>query len=465
MSTKANFFTSPHALAGMPQNEPILVALSGGADSTCLLHLLCDYAKDTGCRIFAAHVNHNIRTGAYANEAKRDEDFCRELCQALGISLFVLDVDVPKLAKESGQSLETEARIRRYTFFAQLMRENGIRLLATAHNADDNLETQLFNLCRGSSTDGMCGIPRVRPFPEADGMIVRPILDATKAQVLDYCRSRNVSYVTDSTNLEDDCTRNRIRHNVIPELVSLFGTPQRASLRLSESVRRDCNFINSHAEQFIKDNGGKMPLSSFCSLDGAVASRVVSLVFKQYCQGSLEGVHIDAVLEIARSQKEGAAVSLPKRSRAAVKRGFLVFEPDHRLGEEQELEYCVKLDRGLSIINGTPFAVLLEDGNDSSDDFPEGYELFSTAWLYCNDSTELAARSRRAGDVILDGGMHKKIKKLMCDKKTDVSCRSLLPIIYERDEIIYVPLCAISDTAKKHGGKNRIKISIYQKRR
>ena len=144
-----DFFKDPHILAQKEQNSPVLLGLSGGADSSALLFLLSKLQKEKHFPLYAAHVNHNIRTADYNNEAMRDENFCHEICRQLDVELFVADIDVPRLSKESGQSLETVAREARYRFFSEIMEKKGIGILVTAHNADDNLETQIFNLCRG----------------------------------------------------------------------------------------------------------------------------------------------------------------------------------------------------------------------------------------------------------------------------------------------------------------------------
>ena len=234
------FFCEPHKLLKVNNTEPVLIALSGGADSCALLHLLSDARYDLGFKLYAAHVNHNIRTDSYGGEAERDERFCRELCDSLGVKLFVQSIDVPALAKERKTSMETAAREVRYSFFAKIMTENQIKILATAHNADDNLETQIFNLARGCGIEGMRGIPQIREFSEvSDGVIVRPIISAAKADIINFCCENDFEFVTDSTNFEDDCTRNRIRHNIIPELCSLFGAPQRAATRLSSLSSAD----------------------------------------------------------------------------------------------------------------------------------------------------------------------------------------------------------------------------------
>ena len=221
-------FTSPATLSGLPPATPLLVAFSGGADSRLLLELTVDWARANGAPVTAAHLHHGIR-GA---EADRDEAFCRGIAAAHGIAYVCERADIPARAARSGRSLELEARLARYAFFSRVMQARGIPLLLTAHHADDQLETLLLRLLRGSGTHGLAGIPPVRPVP--GGLLLRPLLTATRQDILDACRTRGLTYVTDSTNLTDDCTRNCLRHRVVPLLEEMAGSgiPQRTAARL-----------------------------------------------------------------------------------------------------------------------------------------------------------------------------------------------------------------------------------------
>ena len=203
-------FTAPDIISGMPPQSSILVGFSGGADSTALLHLLKKYAELTGAKLYAAHINHCIR----GEEADRDEAFCKSFAQELGVTFFSLRTDVPKIAEQTGESVETAARRVRYEYFDSLMSENNIHILATAHNADDNLETILFNIARGTGLSGLCGIPNIRPC--ANGVVVRPIINMEKREILNYCEQNSLKFVTDSTNVDTDYTRNKIRAQIIP---------------------------------------------------------------------------------------------------------------------------------------------------------------------------------------------------------------------------------------------------------
>ena len=212
----------------LPDTLPCLVAFSGGADSRLLLELtlraLLERDGEEGRRqVVAAHLHHGIR----GEEADRDLIFCQRVCAELGVELVFDRVDVPAMAATSGESLETAARRARYDFFGRVMAEQGISVLMTAHHADDNLETVLERILRGSGTRGMGGIPAVRelidPKTAAVSVLYRPLLEWTRRDILAACAELGLEYVTDSTNREDGCLRNRIRHTVIPALEAISG--------------------------------------------------------------------------------------------------------------------------------------------------------------------------------------------------------------------------------------------------
>ncbi len=466
MSKNIVNFTEPHMLANMPSDTPVLVGLSGGADSTALLHIMCRLREKLGFELYAAHLNHGIRTEQYQNEADRDEEFCKQLCSSLGVTLFVEHLDLPSLSAKSGRSIETEARAARYSFFTRVMNENGISILATAHNADDNFETQLINICRGCGTDGLCGIPKVRELKGVkNGIVVRPILSLSKNEILEYCRNSGLSYVTDSTNFEDDCTRNIIRHRVIPELVKLFPAALNASERLSEHALEDSDYLKQTAEKLILEWNGSIKPEAINALHPAVKKRIFMLAFSKASAESLESVHISSLSQLCKTAKEGSSSSLPNRMRAVICRGELVFEKDVRGSLIEKPRYDIKLGSGINEIPNTAFAVLIESVDTEKTEYiclkNNEYALYAQATLRGIDTSDLYARSRQGGESIRDGDMSKKIKKLMCDKKVSVTDRDSLPLIYSGGELVYVPLCAVSDRAKSQSVTG-LQISIYK---
>lgn len=467
MSQRPQFFKDPHKISGKDRREPVLVALSGGADSSALLYLLHDYARDAGCKIAAAHVNHGIRGEQYGNEADRDEEFCRALCDSLGIELFVKRIDIPALCKESGRSLEAEAREARYAFFDEIMTRKGISILATAHNADDNLETQIFNICRGCGTEGLVGIPEKRAIGKDDTRcVVRPILSAEKREIVEYCKSHGIEYVTDSTNLVDDCTRNAIRLRVIPELDSLFSSVRRSSQRLAANALEDTDFIDHTAKGFLDSHNEPIRASELLELHIAPRKRILALLFARVSDATLESVHISALCSLLENEKNGAATSLPGKIKAQLIDGCIIFTQDTKGKEPPHKQYDQRLANGFNEIEGTPFAILLsaKERKDSNATEKNGkkYKLFASALLNIPIDSPISARNRTAGATIFDGGVNKSVKKLMCDKKVPLTHRDTLPIIYSGEIAVYLPLCAVSDSAKAKGANKNTYVYVYK---
>ena len=191
------------------QGDRIAVGVSGGADSVALLRFLAVLREEYRWELIVCHIHHGLR-GA---EADRDEQFVRELAGQLGLPYAVRHIDAAAMALENHLSVEEAGRNARYAFFAETAGEGG--RIATAHTLDDTIETVLMNLIRGTGLHGLCGIPRIR------GNIVRPLLDVTRAEVEEYLALLGQPYCTDSTNLSDDYTRNRVRHDILPRLREL----------------------------------------------------------------------------------------------------------------------------------------------------------------------------------------------------------------------------------------------------
>jgi len=192
-------------------SDSVLVALSGGADSTALLLSLQELQKEGKVGgLFAAHLNHGIR----AEAALRDQRFCEALCRDLAIPLQTERCDTPAYAKANGKTLEEAARELRYAFLERARVSCGASVIATAHHANDQAETVLLHLLRGSGTGGLGGM---KP---SNGRIVRPLLGKTRAEILAYLAERNASYCEDETNAENNAARNRIRNELLPTLLS-----------------------------------------------------------------------------------------------------------------------------------------------------------------------------------------------------------------------------------------------------
>jgi len=204
----------------LKDGKPVLVGLSGGADSVVLLSVLCNLGYDC----IAAHCNFNLR----GEESKRDESFCEALTKTLNVPLHKISFDTDKYAKEKRISIEMAARDLRYEWFEKLRRETDAQAIAIAHHQEDSTETLMINLCRGTGIRGLTGI---RP---KNGFVVRPLLSITKGEIMQWVAEKSLPYVTDSTNLTDIYTRNHIRHNIIPLLEKVNPSAGRNIARTTE---------------------------------------------------------------------------------------------------------------------------------------------------------------------------------------------------------------------------------------
>ncbi len=430
----------------LPASGGYVVALSGGADSRLLLELTVravlargDTVADCLC---AAHLNHGIR-GA---EADRDEAFCRAECERLGVPLTVERVDVPALARASGQSEETAAREARYAFLVRTMKEVGFPALLTAHNADDQLETVLHRLLRGSGTRGMAGIPATRPLgdtlPDGTPLVVyRPLLAWSRQDILDAVAEMGLAYVTDSTNLADDCTRNRLRHQVTPALEAIAGAgvPQAAAVRLGHAAAEDEDALAAMAAKAYRaarteaglscaDTAAEMP---------AIAKRMIRMAYTAALGGrempdrTLSAYHLDALYDLCRGGMDGeVSDSLPGHLRAEIHQGFLTFAPCFPADTTARPQTPRPLGMGRTVWCEHPLILVDIESTDAPPAAESGKDVFASA-VFPADALPwpLYARGREPGDTILSHGMTKKLKKLICDKHISQELRDRLPLV------------------------------------
>ena len=292
------------------QGDRIAVGVSGGADSVALLRFLAALRPQFGWDLVVCHIHHGLR-GA---EADRDECFVRALAEQLGLPCAVSRIDAAALALRDHISVEEAGRMARYAFFAQTAGEGG--RIATAHTLDDSIETVLMNLVRGTGLRGLCGIPRIR------GNIVRPLLDCTRAEVEDYLGALGQPYCTDSTNLTDDYTRNRIRHDILPRLCALNpnfpGAMARMLPRLAaQQALTDCLAAQS-AQQLHAACGG-LSRQGLSALPEPVCDRLLLRLLEQ----NRLSVSAAAVERMTETLRTGGKLDLAARSWFFVAQGDL----------------------------------------------------------------------------------------------------------------------------------------------
>lgn len=233
---KLTNFIEKHQLFG--KNDKVLVALSGGADSVALLRILLN----EGYLCEAAHCNFHLR----GEESDRDEEFVRMLCQKLDVKLHINHFQTADIAAERKISIEMAARDLRYEWFEQVRRESKAKVIAVAHHQDDNVETMLLNLLRGSGLQGLLGI---RP---KNGYVVRPLLAFSRQELLDYLKTLQQDYVTDSTNLQDDFTRNKIRLQLLPLMEEINPATRKHLLATAKHLEGVARIYDKEIEEAIK---------------------------------------------------------------------------------------------------------------------------------------------------------------------------------------------------------------------
>lgn len=426
----------------------VIVGLSGGADSSFLLSVIGEVFPELD--VAAAHLDHMIR----GDEAKRDRDFCRELCKGLGVRFFEGEADIYAIAEKEGKSAEEAGRDERYAFFRkcrkELAKELGAKeeeiLVATAHNADDNLETVIFNLTRGAGLRGLCGIPPVR-----DGYIIRPMLALTSDEIRDHCRREGISYVVDSTNLEDGYTRNRIRHNVIPELKKINPSVAETVAGTSLTLAADSAFLDALASD------GALDAEYLLSAPAPVASRVIASAFREASGHAADRVSVETVLASLRSGGHGR-LHLPHGVTAYYGDTLeFVVESD----KNEKISFMFDAAEGEHMMREYGFSIAFYPAGRECEKEEIYKELIYKIGIDDKIKNNLYVRNRRDGDRILIGGHHRRLKKLLCDAGVPLRKRDMLPVVCDGDGVVWVPGFPVRDGAAAKDGEG-ITILYYE---
>ena len=390
----------------------VLVALSGGADSVCLLHALALMRDELGIEVCSAHFIHGIRPEA----AEGELELVRRLCLKCETELFVGRGDTPAYAEEHGMGLEEAARTLRYAFLYRTMEEQGCRVIATAHNLSDNSETVLFDLVRGSGLAGISGIPRI------NGCIIRPLLGASRGEIEEYDRINGLEYAVDATNFDENYSRNRIRLSVMPQLRMINGRADENILALSRVIDETRDFMWSQAEGLLPPGrrGGELPLEIMTSCHPALRYYLICLLLEEAggSRRDIKRIHSDAVSALAENGRVSSYADLPGGFRAGISYGLLRISRR----EEETLDGEIKLYPGRTVTwNGWRISAGTEAGT-----------------AFCSDAVSfpLTVRSRQPGDVIQLGFGRKNIKKYMIDKKIPAKTRDSIPIICDNKGVL-----------------------------
>ena len=432
-----------------PAGETLLCAVSGGADSVCLLFLLRALAAERGFRVACAHFDHRLR----GEESTRDAAFVAALCERLGVPVHLGSGDVAAYAREKRQNLEEAARTLRYAFLEETSDALGGVKIATAHTADDNAETMLLNLSRGAGGRGLAGIPPVW------GRRVRPLLPATRREVEAFLKALGESWVTDSSNLTDAYARNRLRHQVMPVLRALNPRFAEHALRTSELLRRDEAYFEDLAAQFLETHGKRengtlrLPVSALSALAYPVCARVLRLL----CGPALEAGHVEAVCALLEDGRSGRSADVPGM-RVRREMDELVFGarapetlPARELPPDGEL-YLPELD------------LLVRRTEDALCEIHNSFNIFF--FKKTKVCGKILIRCRQSGDELCLAGRSctKSLKKLFAEARVPVSRRGLIPVIADERGVLAVAGFGADARRTAEPGERAVRIELMGRR-
>ncbi len=406
----------------LENTDELVVGFSGGADSVCLLHTLNSLKDEFNYTLKAVHIHHGIR----GEEADSDESFARAFCSTNGIPFEAFRFNCVEEAQKTKESLEECGRRLRYESFNRLCGDKS--KIATAHNANDNAETIIFNIVRGASVKGVCGIPYTRDN------IIRPLLNCSRREIEGYCNENGLSFVTDSTNSSVEYTRNKIRHLIMPVLEEINPAYLSSLSSLSNNARIVTDYLSKNAEELLSDAKISEFTYSRKVLTEADKALVTEMLYSEFFEYS--GMNID-------SKKTGLLYDLLYKGGrlqvygnifAEVKKDYLRF---YRVSEDA-LSSSINIDElPFSRIFGNYVLEIEKNTNNS-----KIVNQFSSADVIDCDtvSGKLVLRTRRAGDKFTfpKRNVTKSLKKLFTEENIPIEIRNNIPVISDDNGVVWV---------------------------
>lgn len=434
---------------GVKEGDRLLLGLSGGADSMCLLHLLRTFCAEEGCFLAAAHVNHMLR----GKEAMEDEAFVKDVCAGFEVPLFCTREDVKAKAAASGEGEEECGRRLRYAFFNSC---GDFTWILTAHNQNDNAETVLWNITRGSGLAGACGIPEKR------GNILRPLLRCSREEIEAYCRKQDIPYRIDSTNKEDVYTRNRIRRHILPEFLKINPAFLQAVGRFTDSVREDDAVLQELAENFLKANDCNKGLNiiKLKELKPAVRHRVLRLFAKGKTGAVPEHRHIGQMERMLRAGE--GAVCLPGGYRIRVQGTALVAGEEESPASPPE---AATLQEGIFFFGSRQVKVRILSEKAKKDEVVNSFA--NTLVLdYDKIHSNPVIRSRRSGDYFRPAGRNagKSLKKLFNEAHVPPEQRPFVAVAADDEGVLAVEGFGVSERVAVSGKTECFLIISFENR-
>lgn len=423
--------------------DRVLVGVSGGPDSVCLLHILNRCRKDMALSLHVVHINHGIRK----RESKREEKFVSHLAGRMGLPITVKSLDVPSYARRKKLTVEEAARDMRYSAFEQLAGKLNAKKIALGHTASDQVETVLMHLLRGSGPQGLSGIPPVRKLGST--AVVRPLIEVNREEILNYLKKNKLTFCLDSSNRKTEYFRNKIRLKLLPLLRKNYNENiDGALLRLSEILKEE----NAYWERVVERVLGKVvsweaekiliDFKRFLRYNVIVQRRVLYRLFG----GIVSLSQIEAIRSLAQKSSQGKRVYLGKRFSVRKEGDFLIFSssPERRF---KKFNYPLRVP-GKNEIEGLDLTL-----NTRIVDFrPVSDKGANTAYFDVDkiNFKKLLLRNRREGDRFRPFGLRgtKKLSDFFIDRKIPRRLRDRVPLLVEGEDILWVVGIRRADKAR-----------------
>ncbi len=423
----------------LEKGDSVLVGLSGGKDSSVLLYVLSKLSDALGIKVSAFHLNHLIR----GDEAKRDEYFSRDLCLSMNVPFYTEEIDVPALAKKSNAGLEAVAREARYSALERCANRIGALKIATAHTLSDNSETLMISLLRTAT---------LSPIPVCRGRIIRPLINVTTEELLNYAAEQNIPYVTDSTNLENDYLRNFLRNEVLPSL-------RTKNSGLDETLAKSGKIFSSYrslavslGEKYFEENPVSEKLEALKKLaedksyDAVLFYVLSKILFKSGINLTYE--RFEKIAFALRANEFNKTLSLSDGKELVFSYGILRVEDV----KSESVSYRLDIKRGENKIPDTPWTLYLEtleEYVERTSKIKQKINKLTKNIKICGSiiTNDCYIRPRVEGDKYRVRGITRSLKKYFIDIKLDRKLRDTFPIVCDSDGILWVAGLGLADRA------------------
>lgn len=427
------------------KDDKVVIGVSGGADSLCLLHVLNSIKNEIGIEIFAVHLNHQFR-GA---EADADAEFVEDICRKWEIPYKIASVDVPAYAKQHGLSPEEAGREIRYKLFRDVKEIINANKIAVAQNLNDNVETILMRIFRGTGLEGLKGIDI------SIDEIIRPLLETDRASIEEYCRQNNLEPRVDKTNLQPVYSRNKIRLELIPYLKESFNPNLNEGIvRLSQIIKEENDYLEQQANKLmnsiveIEEQRLLIKINNLIELHQAMQKRLLRKAVEQLAEtlNGYEYKHFQGIIELL-DKGTGAALELPKNIRAYISYENLILTKKIE-NKHKKYYYKLKYDYD-NKIDELGVVVSIKLINRIS--MPMMQKHTNTIYIDADKVMQgLVLRNRQQGDMFSPIGMlgSKKLKDYFIDKKTPREKRDEIFLLADGNEIVWIIGGLISEKYK-----------------